>query len=61
MTSTLEHSGANAALKRELAREQSQRERNDDARVGQGSLEEGRSKDARETTDSGLLRRQRPF
>ena len=61
MTSTLEHTGANAAIERELLREQLQRTRNDDARIGQGSLEEGRSKDARETTDSGLLRRQRGF
>lgn len=59
MTSTLENTGASADLERELAREQLERTRNDDARVGQGSLEEGRSKDARETIDSGQLRRQR--
>ena len=61
MTSTLENTGANASLERELARERLQRTNNDDTRVGQGSPEEGRSKDARETTDSGLLRRQRGF
>lgn len=61
MTSTLELTGASAAIERELAREQLQRARNDDARLGQGSVEDDRSKDARETTDSGQLRRQRPF
>jgi hypothetical protein len=48
-------------LERELRRERLQRVLNDNAKIGQSNLEEGRSKDARETVDSVNLRRHHNF
>ena len=48
-----------AQLERELQRERHQRSLNDDAKTRQSEVDEGRSKDARETVDSSKLKRHR--
>lgn len=46
-------------LDREVEREQDERHRNDDAKSGMAADEEFRSKDARESSNSGQLNRSR--